>query len=79
MIQYELFEVHAKIDPFPKEEGCQFAKLIWTFAVKQDGRYKTRLCIGGHTTIADEFDTYESTVRPKNVRLQIYLEAKERI
>ena len=77
MIQYEVFEIHTKIDHFTKEEGWQFAKLIWTFAVKRDGRHKARLCIGGHTTIADEFDTYETTVRTENVRLQLYLAAKE--
>ena len=77
MIQYEVFEVHTKLDHFPAEKGWQFAKLIWTFAVKHDGRHKARLCIGGHTTIADEFDTYASTVRPENVRLQLFLAAKE--
>ena len=77
MIQYQVFEVHTDINHFPKEDGWQFAKLIWVFAVKHDGRHKARLCIGGHTTIADEYDTYASTVKPENVRLQLFLSAKE--
>ena len=77
MIQYEVFEVHTDIDHFLREEGWQFAKLIWTFAVRHDRRHKVRLCIRGHTTIADEFDTYASTVKPENVRLQLFLAVKE--
>ena len=77
MIQYEVFEVHTDIEPFPREEGWQFEKLIWTFAVKHNGRHKAGLFIGGHTTIADEFETYASTVQPENVRLQLFLSAKE--
>ena len=36
MIQYEVFEVHTDTNHFPKDEGWQFAKLIWIFAVKHD-------------------------------------------
>ena len=77
MIEYSVFEVQPNSTDFTKENGWQFAKLIWTFAVKHDGRHKARLFIGGHNTIADEFDTYASTVRPENFRLQLYLAAKE--
>ena len=76
MIEYDVFEVHTKKTHFPLEQGWQFAKLIWTFSVKHDERYKTRLCIGGHTIVADEFDTYTSTVRPEDVRLKLYLAEK---
>ena len=77
MIEYSVFEVQPNSTDFTKENWWQFAKIIWTFAVKHDGRHKARLCIGGHTAIADEFDTYTSTVRPENVRLQLYLAEKE--
>ena len=40
MIEYSVFEVQPNSTEFTKEEGWQFAKLIWTFAVKHDGRHK---------------------------------------
>ena len=55
----------------PKQEGWQYAPLHLVFDVKSDGRAKARCVMGGDVTNADQYDTFEATVKIENVRLLI--------
>ena len=43
--------------------------LLWTFAVKYDGRYRASLVAGGHVTEELENDYYSGVVRLRIIRI----------
>ena len=73
--RYEVFQLwkDGKSGIPPKDKGWQRAPLRMIFAVKNDGRRKARLVLGGHMTEAEEYDTYADTVNTPNVRLLLLL------
>ena len=75
MIEFKLFKIHQERPQFSTEEGWKFAPLHWVCAVKQDGRHKAGLVIGGHVTDAEGYNTFSSKVRMEHVRLQVFLAA----
>ena len=49
--------------------------LLWTFAVKFDGRHRARLCAGGHRTRDPETDYYSGVVELETVRILFVIAA----
>ena len=55
-------------------EGYQKIRLVWSYAVKHDGRRRARLCAGGHTTFVDDTDCcYSSVVSLRSLRMVLLL------
>jgi len=52
-----------------KTKGFMFAPLRMIFDVKQDGRRKARLVIGGHVLDSENMDTYSSVMKAISARL----------
>jgi len=51
-----------------KSKEFQFAHLHMIFDVKQDGRCKARLVIGGHVLDSDNMDTHSSVMKAISAR-----------
>lgn len=56
-------------------EEYQKIPLLWTFAVKFDGRHRARLCAGGHRTRDPETDYYSGVVELETVRILFVIAA----
>ena len=65
--EYKCFKVLEESEPTP--EGYQPIPLLWTFAVKYDGRRRARCVAGGHMTPDLEDDLYSGVVDLEAVRL----------
>ncbi len=52
-----------------QQEGYKFAPLRMIFDIKQDGRRKARLVIGGHVLDSENMDTYASVMKAISARL----------
>jgi hypothetical protein len=52
-----------------KEDGYSWAPLRMLFVVKQDGRRKARLIIGGHVLDSENMDCYASVTKSISQRL----------
>lgn len=74
-IQKEISQLTEEYECFQLAEGNvppadhQQIPLLWTFAVKFDGRRRARLVAGGHVTPESEFDLYAGVVDLETVRI----------
>ena len=66
-----ILDKHKKVMNSPK--GCQRIKVHLVFAVKFDGRHKTRLVADGHLTPEPMENIYSGVVSLRNLRLVIFL------
>lgn len=64
---YECFRIPD--DPTEITDEYQQIPLLWTYAVKFDGRFRARCVAGGHKTEDITFDLYSGVVDLENVRL----------
>ena len=60
-------------------EDYQKIPLLWTFAVKFDGRHRARLCAGGHRTRDPETDYYSGVVELETVRILFVIAALKNV
>ena len=75
MIEFDVFKIHQERTQFSTEDGWQFAPLHWVYAIKNYGRHKSRLVIGGHVIDEEGYKNFASTVRMEHLRLQVFLAA----
>ena len=59
-------------------DGYSCIPLLWTFAVKFDGRHRARCVAGGHRTPDLEEDLYSGVVDLETVRLALTIAAKDK-
>ena len=68
---YKTFSDLRKNAPIPK--GFKRIKVHFVYAVKHDGRYKSRLVAGGHLTDIPIDSVYSSVVSLRGLRLVVFL------
>ena len=56
LIKYKVFTALEDHKRCCKENGWQYAPILWVFTVKHDLRRKARMVIGGHVTDSEELD-----------------------
>lgn len=80
--KYNKYKVHHSVGPVTPQlleqhlsDGYQLTDLVWSYAVKHDGRHRARLCArGGHTTYINENETaYSSVVSLRTLRTMVLL------
>jgi hypothetical protein len=71
--QYKCFTVHPNNEPIP--ENYRRIPLLWTFAVKFDGRHRARCVAGGHVTPDWEDDLYSGVVNLETIRIAFVIAA----
>jgi len=71
IMEYKTFEDAGKGDLRPA--GYKRIKAHWVFAIKHDGRHKSRLVAGGHLTDTPIEDVYSGVVTIRSLRLVIFL------
>ncbi len=69
MDEYKYFDIKDEGERIPT--GYQQIPLIWTFAVKFDGRRRARCVAGGHKTKDLEEDLYSGVVNLESVCLAL--------
>ena len=70
--QYETFEDLGHRDNINPPRGHQRIKLMWTFAVKHDGRFKARLCARGDMTEEPIKSVYSGVVTIRGIRMVMF-------
>ena len=61
-----------------KGKGFKFCPLRMIFDVKQDGRRKARLVIGGHVLDSEDYNTYASVMKAVSQRLLMLIAANNK-
>ena len=74
--EFTCFRILKKGESAPP--GYNYIPLLWTFAVKFDGRHRARCVAGGHRTPDLEEDMYSGVVDLETVRLALTVAAKDK-